>query len=169
MKIAVNAIEQRPREVAIELGLPWSAEAARLALGGEVRALAGIAVLEATGTRVQARVQVSALALHACDRCGEAVEVSVQEEAELLFLPRSLDVDEGVEVELDEADLDVGWYDGGEINLATVVSETLALALPSRFTCDDKTGCEARTEALLGAQDGVGAASPFAALKDLLA
>ena len=169
MKIAVSAIEQRPREVAIKLDEPWAADAAHLALGGEVRALSGTAVLEATGTRVKARVEVSAQALQACDRCGESIALSIREESELLFLPRSLDVDEGVEVELDEADLDVGWYDGGAIDLSTIVSETLALALPSRFTCDDNTGCEARTEALLGAQNGVGAASPFAALKDLLA
>ena len=53
------------------------------------------------------------------------------------------------ETEIEAQDLEVGWYHEGHLELAAVLSEALALALPSRTVCNDSTACDARTQALL--------------------
>lgn len=166
MKIAVDAIPRAGRTVTFGIETPWAVEATRLAVDGEVRELSGRAVLEARGTEVLVHVEHQVVAECACDRCGESVSLGLQASADLSFFPQT---SVGTaEVELLEGDLDVGWYEGGEVSLSDVLSEAIALSMPSRVVCEDILGCESRTVALLAAQPSANDTHPFAGLKDLL-
>jgi uncharacterized metal-binding protein YceD (DUF177 family) len=117
------------------------------------------------GGRVDVRVTGRAVAQRACDRCSEAVELSVETDEQLLYFPeedqRSVQVGE---LELKSEDLEVGWYRGGVLDLADVVREAFALAVPPRCVCVDEVACEARTQRLLGLAGAAGAHGPFAGL-----
>ncbi len=52
---------------------------------------------------------------------------------------------------LSDEDLEIGWYEGGELDLGDILREALALELPLRVVCVDEAACDARTDALLGA------------------
>ncbi len=102
-----------------------------------------------------------------CERCGEEVRLHLNADEQLQFLPEG-SVDPERE-EIEEEELDVGWYDGGELSLESVVAEMFTLALPVKVTCADEVACQVRTMALLEANRlaaGVGHPA-FAALKNL--
>lgn len=102
-----------------------------------------------------------------CERCGEEVRLFLEADEHLQYLPEG-SVDPERE-EIEEDDLDVGWYDGGELSLEQVVAEMFTLALPVKVACTDQVACQVRTIALLEANRvaaGVGHPA-FAALKDL--
>lgn len=105
-----------------------------------------------------------------CDRCGEPVQVQLETKETLRYQPEDPSVPPGAEheeVELEEDDLDVGWYRDGTLSLADVVSEAIALALPMRNVCEDTAGCDARTTKLLeGSAESAGGHPGFAALKN---
>ncbi|MEZ4239450.1 MAG: YceD family protein [Myxococcota bacterium] len=122
-----------------------------------------------------------------CDRCGEACELRIDLDTRLLYAPEgeegepdsaafdgvALDDPSGrgegrllpdaEEIDLASSDeLDLGWYQDGELILEDVLCEALSLAAPSRVVCADRAACDERTNELLAA--GSTAASPFAAL-----
>jgi uncharacterized metal-binding protein YceD (DUF177 family) len=68
------------------------------------------------------------------------------------------------EIRLSEEEMDVGWYAAGAIEVGDVLSEALALALPTRVTCSDDAACDARTASLLTAEVDP-EQSPFAVLR----
>jgi uncharacterized metal-binding protein YceD (DUF177 family) len=45
--------------------------------------------------------------------------------------------------ELEEEELDIGWFHDGELIAGDVLSEALALNLPSRVVCEDVASCDA--------------------------
>jgi uncharacterized metal-binding protein YceD (DUF177 family) len=99
-------------------------------------------------------------------RSGEPVELDLHSsDFALAYAPEGPERATG-EIRLGASDLDMGWYRGGELDLADVVSEILALELPTLVACADVPACDARVAALVGA-DAAPAASPFAALRDL--
>jgi uncharacterized metal-binding protein YceD (DUF177 family) len=151
----------------------WALEAAALALEGRPTSLEGeitVAVPDkrrAVDVRVVARTGVD----RPCDRCGESVRKGVVTEETLRYLPAG-STDHGPsadeEIELAEDDLDLGWYEDGSLVLADVLTEALALAVPSRTVCEDEAGCDARTAALLEAAKPALVGHPaFAALQNL--
>lgn len=173
MRIRVDKIPAAGSKRAFGLTDEWAREAAALALEGAPSSLSGsIAVSPPVQHRsVEVEVAADAAAVGVCDRCGEAVDVSVHVQSTLRYLPANSGdsaLSEDEEIELAEDDLDLGWYEDGSLVLADVLTEALALATPSRILCEDTTGCEARTTALLEAAkpDLVGHPA-FAALKNL--
>lgn len=172
MRIRVDDIPSGGQRVQVGLEVPWAADAAELALEARPTALHARFVISPPGPRraVPVTLQASASAPGSCDRCSEDLLVHVELDSTLDFLPEPTsgpDRDDP-EVELAEDELDVGWYRDGHLSLPDILSEALALALPSRTVCDDEAACDARTEALLAASRAdTGGHPAFAALKDL--
>jgi uncharacterized metal-binding protein YceD (DUF177 family) len=153
VRLEVEHLPENGRTVAFGLTDPWARGAAAEALEAEPAALGGsleIAHPDRHG-RIEVQARVSVEAGRECDRCGEPVAVSVNAEAPLVYLPTVALPTEADDEPLAEEDLDVGWYDGGVLDLAAVVSEAIALQLPPRIVCADTAACDARTEALLAA------------------
>ncbi len=107
-----------------------------------------------------------------CDRCAEPVSVRMEKEFHAVLVPRDHGPAESRDVELHEEDLEIGFYDGGGIDVADVFWEQVALALPVKVLCNEdcqgvcptcgadrnRTRCSCRE---------AGEARPFDVLKNL--
>lgn len=165
VRIIVSDIPAPGRKVAFDLATPWAREAASLAVGVEPSSLSGSMLVEREKKAVSIAVEGSLSAGLVCERCGEDVSVTLRVHDTLIYQPEA-PVAEG-EIELEEADLDTGWYADDQLELESVLSEAIALALPPRAVCEHTAACEARTEAMIQASfQGTRGHPAFAALKD---
>jgi len=71
-----------------------------------------------------------------CDRCLERATVLVDNAFDLVYLPAK-EVRAGGEDEVEEAALEVGFYEGEGIELNDVFREVVLLALPMQVFCQD--------------------------------
>jgi uncharacterized metal-binding protein YceD (DUF177 family) len=126
-----------------------------------------ITLQRATGKGViRVSVRATAAAESSCDRCGEGCTLTAEVDTVLLYAPTESEgrAFETNEIELDAGDLDVGWYSDAHIDLAEILQEALALALPPRVVCAEVAACDERTDALLAPPPPE---SPFSALLGL--
>lgn len=159
------ALSGEPLSVRIEAG-PEERDALAVRFGLlALGSLAAEARLSRRGDRVEADGRLTASVTQSCIATAEPVEATIEE----LFLvefrpPPEARPDE--EVELDEKELDVVFYDAGGIDLGEAAAQTLALALdpyprsPAAEAALREAGVKSEEEARMEA-------SPFAALKDL--
>lgn len=169
MRVVVDSIPDHGLTVAVHSDTEWASQAAQAALDAAPLELGGALVLVRGRGGVEVTGSLHASVDRACERCNEPVRLQVAAEAvELVYLPDDGPaVDARGEVRLAADDLDVGFYRGGVLDLADVVSEIFALELPSRIACADVAPCDARVQALIAAEGGGANPSPFAALRDL--
>lgn len=71
-----------------------------------------------------------------CDRCLEPAKYSVENHFDLVYMPAE-EAAAGGEDEVDEAGVEVGYYEGSGLALNDVLREVILLALPMRLTCTD--------------------------------
>ncbi len=71
-----------------------------------------------------------------CDRCLEPVSLPIQSPFDLLYLPASEASEEG-ESEIEEAAVEVGYYEGNGLLLHDVLREVVLLALPMQLVCGE--------------------------------
>jgi uncharacterized protein len=71
-----------------------------------------------------------------CDRCLEPVSLPIQSPFDLVYMPTS-EVTEGGEDEIDEAGVEVGFYEGNGLQLNDVLREVVLLSLPMQLVCSE--------------------------------
>jgi uncharacterized protein len=71
-----------------------------------------------------------------CDRCTEAAAYSIENHFDLVYMPTSY-ANSSSEDEIEEAAIEVGYYDGNGLELNDVLREVVLLALPMRLICSD--------------------------------
>ena len=71
-----------------------------------------------------------------CDRCLEPVSLPIQTPFDLVYVPAS-EAKEGGEEEIDDAAVDVGFYEGNKLQLNDVLREVVLLALPMQLVCSE--------------------------------
>jgi uncharacterized protein len=136
MFISLQQLEQRT--VPFEVDVP----ADKLEYDGK---LTQQSPLHATGTarlvsrslgeiRVEGRLQVKMNA--SCDRCLEPATMAVDRPFDLMYIPAEHAPKAG-EDEVDEAGIEVGYYDGPGIELNDVLREVVLLDLPMQVVCAD--------------------------------
>lgn len=110
----------------------------------------------------------------ACDRCAQNfpmdLRVPLHRHLTPFFDLPDEQREEGVEIELNEEDLDFSTYHNEEIDLADIVAEEVFLALPMRFLCQENCQglcyqCGANLNEGPCQCGGLREDSPFAALK----
>jgi uncharacterized protein len=84
--------------------------------------------------RVQGNLHVTVEA--SCDRCLEPVSLPVTSPFDLVYMPPS-EAAEGGEDEIDEAAVEVGYYEGNGLQLNDVLREVVLLALPMQLVCNE--------------------------------
>jgi uncharacterized protein len=107
-------------------------ESARLTEAPQVRGSASL-----RGQEVRLRGNVSARAEVDCDRCLKAIEVPIETEFDVTYVPAS-NYAANETAELQEADLLVSVYEGDEIDVDEIVREQILLALPARALCGEE-------------------------------
>jgi uncharacterized protein len=85
--------------------------------------------------RLQGSLQVTVNA--PCDRCLEPVSLPIRSPFDLVYMPTSAAV-EGGEDEIDEAAVEVGYYEGNGLQLNDVLREVVLLALPMQLVCSER-------------------------------
>ena len=80
------------------------------------------------GDAVSATGRLVAAAVQPCSVTGDPVPDAIDTEFAIRFVPETADAGED-ELELDEADCDIVFYEGGAIDLGEAAAQTLALAL----------------------------------------
>lgn len=70
-----------------------------------------------------------------CDRCLETAVVPVNRTFDLVYMPA--EEARGGEVEIDEAAIEVGYYEGSGLELNDVLREIVLLSLPMQVVCSE--------------------------------
>jgi uncharacterized metal-binding protein YceD (DUF177 family) len=158
LRVPVDTIPRTGRTIQLNPGAAWAKQAVAAALDAEPATLSGRLEIAppAKGTgRISVQAVVALSAEVVCARCGEPVHVELDTTADLAYIPRRAEEKDASAdddaIELAEEELEIGWYADEELDLADVLQEVVALALPPRYTCTDTAACDARTEALLAA------------------
>ena len=100
---------------------------------GPLNATGSAELLNSLGEiRVQGRLQ-GALSCE-CDRCLEPMAIAVDRQFDLHYTP-DLEIDSGAEIEIDEKDAEIGFYQGDGLELADIVREQILLSLPLQRVC----------------------------------
>lgn len=102
-----------------------------LALCGPVRIVGGA---ELAGEDIRIHGRVDTCVRFACDRCTDQVEIPVSQDFDVVYRPVS-EIANGEEVEIPAGELEVGFYDGGGVELDDVIREQVLLALPMKVVC----------------------------------
>jgi uncharacterized protein len=72
-----------------------------------------------------------------CARCLEPVQYAVKRDFDLLYRPAGSDIGDDKEVELQDRDAAISYYEGEGLELAEIVREQLLLAVPIKTVCND--------------------------------
>jgi uncharacterized metal-binding protein YceD (DUF177 family) len=91
--------------------------------------LSATADMARRGNDVTARGRIAAEVVQSCVATAEPVPATIDEPFDLLFRSEPADGRPDEEVELNESELDVIFFDGAAADLGEAVAETLALAL----------------------------------------
>jgi len=72
-----------------------------------------------------------------CDRCLEPAEFPIDSNFDLFYRPAER-VDEEEEVEIDEGETEIAFYEGGGIELEDVLREYILLSMPMQRVCSEQ-------------------------------
>lgn len=127
--VRIDTFGDGPRPLAIE-----AEEVERITLARRfgliaIERLAAELELSRRGEDIAASGRLSARVVQACAATGEPLAAEVEAPFEILFRRESVESASAEEVELGEADMDVVFYQGGEIDVGEAVAETLSLNL----------------------------------------
>jgi uncharacterized metal-binding protein YceD (DUF177 family) len=109
---------------------------------------------------------LSALVTQACIASGAPLEAAVEAPFEILFRPQLDPNGHDEEIELSHGELDIVFYDGGEIDVGEAVAETLALNLDPWPRAPDAE--QALKAAGVKSEEEAGPFGALAALRDKL-
>ena len=71
-----------------------------------------------------------------CDRCLEPVALPIRSPFDLVYLPTT-EAERGGDDEIDDAAIEVGYYEGNGLRLNDVLREVVLLALPMQLVCSE--------------------------------
>ena len=147
MVVNIQSLNESPKTYPIVSNAPWVEASALRALDMPAETLTGSVSLTRQGRRVMAEGEVS-ISFHAnCVRCDELTDVAYTFNFEHAF--RREEEHGAGEVELEETELNVGWYSGDDLELADVLAEVIALIVDTHYQCADKAMCDTRTAKML--------------------
>lgn len=169
MRIKVDELPEDGLELHLDQGDDWALKAATEALDGPVSELAADLHVHRIAELTRVHGTAHAKVRRTCDRCGGEVDLDLSGDVELLYeRPPIQALHE--EVVLDESELDIGYFDGRNLEVADVLMEQLALWTPPAVRCGSPgvTQVGAPWECRVADQDegpDLGRHNPFANLR----
>lgn len=134
MHVELDAIPEEGLDVSADASAEWACAAAAMAMEAPVVELALDLHIQRLDEHLRVTGELDADAHIACHRCGRALKLELGGPVDLYYSPELAD-NAGQET-LEAGDLDIGWFDGKGLELGQVVSEQLALWLPTRAVCE---------------------------------
>lgn len=164
--VSVETLNAAPHGIALEANdKERAALAARFGLIAIGRLSAEI-VLIRDGNNVSARGALRAAVTQSCVATDEPVEAAIDEAFEIGFRTQPQPAGGEAEVELDESELDIIFYEGGAVDIGEAVAETLFLSLDPYPRAPQAE--QALREAGVISEEDAKPAGALAGLKDLL-
>ncbi len=138
LQIAIKAISDTGKEVAIDLGPEWFARWREEDPGLEFAdgQITGAVSLSQHGHDILVRGQLSGHLNLACSRCLESFTYPVAADFDLLLAPAP-ETAAAAEEELSPADLDLDNYTGEVVDLEGILREQIILMIPVKPLCDE--------------------------------
>ena len=152
-RIAVPRIPVHARTYPLSLDVPWLGRSCQAAIDAVWSECNGSVTLQRYEERVEVMADISYRVECACEVCGSPVEYQHRSNQPLIYLPSNFENDRNRQsrlpktardldkishqIALDDEDLDVGWYDNGEIDLSIVITELIVLDRPSLIACNN--------------------------------
>ena len=137
MKVNVGGIPEHGTRVTAETRVPWARKAAADALEGTAEHLEFDVQLSQIAECVHVVGSLTATVESTCHRCGDPVNIHLEGKVDLFYAPEGSGSAAEGDVALSVTDMDIGWFEDGQIDMAQVVSEQLALWLPERIVCNE--------------------------------
>jgi uncharacterized metal-binding protein YceD (DUF177 family) len=162
--VRVDTIGAEPRRLEIEARAEEAAALARRFGLVEIRRLAADLRLSRKGMEARADGRLKAEVVQSCVATAAPIEARLDEPFEILFRPLPDAARAEDEVELNETDMDVVFYEGASIDLGEAVAETLSLALDPYPRAPDAG--EALKAAGVKSEEEAGPFGALAALRD---
>lgn len=149
-RIAVLRIPEQGRTYGVSIGLPWLGSACEAGLEGTWNRFDGEIRLQRLRERVEVCPNITSSVQTYCESCGAEIVVEQSYVQTLVYLPSNFDPRDksnrlpksvkeleriSNQVGLDEDDLDIGWYDNGELDVAGSITEMILLRQPSLLHC----------------------------------
>jgi len=160
--VRIDTLGEAPRALSVE-----AEEGERTALARRfgliaIDRLAAELTLNRAGADILMRGTLSADVVQACVATAEPVPATVEAPFEIIFRPQPDPSGPDAEIELDESELDVVFYEGGAVDAGEAVAETLSLSLdpwPRAPGAEEKL----KAAGVIGEEE----AGPFSALAGL--
>lgn len=149
-RITALRIPEQGRTYGVSIGLPWLLAACQDGLEGTWSRFEGEIRLQRLKERVELCPNVDSSVQTYCESCGAEIVVEQSFEQTLVYLPSNFDPTDKTnrlpksvkdlerisnQVGLDDDDLDIGWYDNGELDVAAAITEMIVLQQPSLLRC----------------------------------
>ena len=150
-KVGAMRIPTRSMTIELNADVEWVQRALLEAISGSWVSFEGTVTLKRIDERLDAHVKVAYAVECSCEVCGSKLRYTHRTDVELMYQPFTLDPRKSRHVKapqtakdlerishqvtLHEDQLDMGWYENGELDLATVLTETLILEHPSLLEC----------------------------------
>ncbi len=98
--------------------------------------IAGTAELLRGTDEIRVRGHIDGTLEGACDRCLELAPLAIDRDFELFYRPAATSPSEP-ELEIDESEAEIGYYEGDGLQLLDVLREQILLWLPMRWICNE--------------------------------
>lgn len=164
--VRIDTLGPSPRTLEIEADQAEREKLARRFGLPAIHRLAAEAALTAKGETVIADGRIRASVTQSCVATAAPVDADLDEPFRIEFRPQPVEGGADDEIELDESELDVVFYDGASIDLGEAAAETLSLSLdpwPRAPGADEAL----REAGVKNEEEAETESSPFAALAAL--
>jgi uncharacterized metal-binding protein YceD (DUF177 family) len=169
--VRIDTLGDQPRHLSIEADEAERAALARRFNLTGIERLSAEAVLAREGDEVTAIGALTAKVGQSCVATAMPVESDIGEQFRIVFRPQPAMPSEEDEIELNESEMDVVFYDGASIDIGEAVAETLSLSLDPYPRAPDaeellrEAGVKSEEEAAASEAQAKAERSPFAALR----
>jgi uncharacterized protein len=102
--------------------------------GSPLRAVGNAELLAGTDGEIRIQGSYTVQMLSECDRCLGRAEFALDETFDLFYRPM-IEIAHEEEVAIDEGEAEIGFYEGGGMQLEDVLRERVLLALPMQRVC----------------------------------
>ena len=150
-KLGAMRVPTRGITIDLDSKIDWVHNAMLEGISGKWVSFEGAMTLKRMDERLDAKVQLNYAVECPCEVCGATLRYTHRANVELIYQPFALDPRKSRHVKapqtvkdlekishqvtLQEDQLDIGWYENGELDLATVLTEALILEHPTLLAC----------------------------------
>lgn len=135
MFISLQQLEQRPVRFNVDVPAGEIEYDSKTSQSSELHAEGTAELLNHSLGEIRVHGKLKVTMQATCDRCLESASVPIENTFDLVYMPAG---EPGkAEHEIDEAAIEVGFYEGNGLTLNDILREVVLLALPMQLVCSE--------------------------------